>query len=202
MKRFLPLVVMLVPLIAAAQEVPQVPEAVASARNRSAEAIARDAATFEKSVGDLMNAKLQINWHIAYEQIQDCGFYPQETRLECVLRINQNFGYAGPVGSRGSFEFVSFFVDFGIGMQYVGSGIVQMADGSAGTRFAVYRDFNPPGGPRTSNGGSTAVTQTNGPILKARAILSWGVPTPSTNPNAQPVWGNVVDFPIRMMPIR
>ncbi|HEX2120401.1 MAG TPA: hypothetical protein VHL59_02060 [Thermoanaerobaculia bacterium] len=36
---------------------------------------------------------------------------------------------------------------------YVGSGIVHITDGSGGTKFAVYRDFNPPGGPRTNDGG-------------------------------------------------
>lgn len=57
---------------------------------------------------------------------------------------------------------------------------------AGGTNFAVYRDFNPPGGPRTNNGGAVTTTTTNGPIFKA----------------APQVWGNDFFFTIRLMPIR
>jgi len=141
---------------------------------------------------------------VFFEQIRACGFYPQESRLECTVDIKQNFGYAGPIGSFGSFEYVSFFVDWqGNGFQtsdYVGSGIVHITDGSGATNFAVYRDFNPPGGPRTNNGGGVTTTTTNGPVFKALAKLSWFVPV--TNPLAPQVWGNDLQFTIRMMPIR
>lgn len=142
--------------------------------------------------------------NINFEQIRSCGFYPQETRLECTIEIKQPAGYGGPIGSSGTFQFVAFYIDWhGNGWQrsdYVGSGIVHITDGSAKTNFAVYRDFNPPGGPRTQNNNNMAPTNTNGPILRARAILSWG--TPIGGPNQVPVWGNVVDFQIRFMPIR
>jgi hypothetical protein len=141
---------------------------------------------------------------VFYEQIRSCGFYPQESRLACTIDIKQNFGYAGPVGSFGSFEYVSFFIDWtGNGFQttdYVGSGIVHITDGSGGTNFAVYRDFNPPGGPRTNNGGPVTTTTTNGPLVRAQAKLSWF--TPVTDPNGPLVWGNNFFFTIRMMPIR
>ncbi|HYC92436.1 MAG TPA: hypothetical protein VEO54_24735 [Thermoanaerobaculia bacterium] len=126
------------------------------------------------------------------------------SRLACTIDIKQNFGFAGPIGSFGSFEYVSFFIDWqGNGFQtsdYVGSGIVHVTDGSGGTNFAVYRDFNPPGGPRTNNGGPVTTTTTNGPIVRALAKLSWFVPV--TNPAAVPVWGNNFFFTIRMMPVR
>src|SRR6185295_2940015 len=31
------------------------------------------------------------NFHTFFEQISACGFYPQETRLECVMDIKQSF---------------------------------------------------------------------------------------------------------------
>ena len=173
-------------------------------RNRVLEALAKDdTVTAEKIMLELTPTGAAAG-NVFFEQIRACGFYPQESRLECTIDIKQNFGYAGPIGSFGSFEYVSFFIDWQAnGFQisdYVGSGIVHMTDGSGGTNFAVYRDFNPPGGPRTNNGGGVTTTTTNGPIFKAQAKLSWFVPV--TNPATPPVWGNDFFFTIRMMPIR
>lgn len=174
-------------------------------RNKVLAALAQDdTAAAEKIVADLAAQPSPSPWNVYFEQIRACGFYPQETRLACTIDIKQNFGYAGPIGSFASFEYVSFFVDWqGNGFQtsdYVGSGIVHITDNSGGTNFAVYRDFNPPGGPRTNNGGLVTTTTTNGPIVRALAKLSWFVPI--TNPATPPVWGNDFFFTIRLMPIR
>lgn len=171
-----------------------------------------DTATAEKLLGEL-TATLKPNlaaaaaapaWNTTFEEIRACGFYPQETRLECVLDIKLANGYGGPIGSFGSFEYVSFFVDWNNnGFQttdYVGSGIVNVTDGSAKTNFAVYRDFNPPGGPRTSAGGASTTTTTTGPTFRALAKLSWAVP--SITPGQAVAFGNELVFTIRMMPIR
>ncbi|HYO13226.1 MAG TPA: hypothetical protein VE685_08545 [Thermoanaerobaculia bacterium] len=141
--------------------------------------------------------------------IQTCGFYPQETRLECVIDIKQPGGYGGPIGSFGSFEFVQFCVDgdndgqFSAG-ESVGLGIVHVHDETLEAappwQYAIYRDIDPPGGLRTSNSGSTTTTITNGTTRRARAILSWVVAP--TDCNFSPVWGNRVDFRIRLDPIR
>ena len=172
-------------------------------RARAAQALARgDSAAVGRVTAELAQAAPASN--TAWEQIRACGLYAQGTRLECIVDIRQSGGYGGPIGSFGSFEFVSFFIDWhSNGFQagdYVGSGIVQVSDGAAGTSAAVYRDFAPPGGPRTSNAGASATTVTSGPLFRARAILSWF--TPVTNPAATPVFGNVLNFTIRMSPIR
>jgi hypothetical protein len=172
-------------------------------RSKVADALAQgDTALAEKLIFDMSQTAAGQN--VFYEEIRSCGFYPQETRLACAIDIKQNFGYAGPIGSFGSFEYVSFFIDWqGNGFQttdYVGSGIVHITDGSAGTNFAVYRDFNPPGGPRTNNGGAVTTTTTNGPVFRALAKLSWAVPV--TNPAQVQVWGNDFSFTVRLMPIR
>lgn len=201
MRKFVVIAVLsLLTINLAAQDTPD------SDRSRVLEAIAReDTVAAEKIIAGLTpTTPTSAGGNVFYEQIRACGFYPQESRLECTIDIKQNFGFAGPVGSYGSFEYVSFFVDWhNNGFQisdYVGSGIVQVADGSGGTHFAVYRDFNPPGGPRTNNGGAVTTTTTTGPIYKVLAKLSWFVPV--TNPLAPQVWGNDFFFAIRMMPIR
>lgn len=151
------------------------------------------------------------NFHTIFEEIKACGFYPQETRLECVIDIKQFNGYAGGVGMAGSIENVLFCVDWDLSTTYnssesVGEGSVAMHDESAGAlkpgwQYAVYRDFDPRGGVRTSlTNPNLATTMTNGPTRNARAILSWFVEP--TDCNYQPYWGNVVNFRIRFDPIR
>lgn len=149
------------------------------------------------------------NFHVFFEEIKACGFYPQETRLECIIDIKQMGGYAGPVGSPGSIENVLFCVDYNNNGTFdlsesVGEGSVGIHDESANSRplwqYAVYRDFDPRGGLRTSNTGNVATTVTNGPTRNARAILSWFVEP--TDCNYKPFWGNVVNFRIRFDPIR
>jgi hypothetical protein len=191
---------------ALAQTSPQSPVANSDqARARIAEALTKDVALAEKLQADVSSTLLKaaapgLNGNTNYEEIRSCGFYPQETRLECVVEIKQPGGYGGQIGSFGSFEYVAFYVDFGGGFVYVGSGIVHMTDGSGKANFAVYRDWNPPGGLRTTNGGASTTTTTSGPLLKVRARLQWNAPVATaTSPIT---WGNTFDFVIRMMPIR
>lgn len=155
------------------------------------------------------NHILQPNFNVFFEEIKACGFYPQETRLECMIEIKRAGGYAGPVGSPGSIENVLFCVDWNNNGAFdqseaVGIGSMAIHDESAGAQpswqYAVYRDFDPRGGVRTSNTGNVANTTTNGPTLKARAILSWFVHP--TGCNFIPVWGNAVNFRIRFDPVR
>lgn len=155
------------------------------------------------------NHMVQQNFHTFFEQITACGFYPQETRLECILDVKQTGGYGGPIGSPGTIENVLFCVDFNNNGSYdqtesVGEGSVAMHDESAGGKpgwqYAVYRDFDPRGGLRTTNDGLSTTTKTAGPTLNARAILSWFVHP--TGCNYQPFWGNTINFRIRFDPIR
>lgn len=146
---------------------------------------------------------------VSFEELKACGLYPQKTRVECVLDIKLPFGFGGPIGSFGSFEFVKLCVDWDGNQAFtatesVGEAIVHLHDESANGappwQYAVYYDINPPGGPRTSNGGATTTTTTNGPSFRARAILSWSVSP--TDCNFIPVFGNVLAFQIRLDPIR
>lgn len=163
------------------------------------------------------------NGSVFFEEIKACGFYPQETRLECILDIKRLFGYFGPAPSRATHEFVYFCVDWNCNGSFsadeaVGMGIVHMHDELPGPvppipssqpvwQYAVYRDIDPPGSlsrqchMRTGKGG-VGVQTTTGPItLKARAILSWFAPVTGCNTSPLP-WGNFIDFRIRLDPVR
>lgn len=149
-----------------------------------------------------------------WEEFTSCGFYPQESRLACGLDIKQQGGYGGPVGAFGSFEYVQFCVDWnnnGVfdtsgtwgSIESVGAATLHMHDDYSGSppwQYAVYRDITPPGGPRTDMGGATSTTTTNAPSFRARAILSWAFAPKDCN--YVPIWGDVVDFQIRLDPVR
>lgn len=180
-------------------------------RNRATEALGKgDTGAASKALYEMTLKKNQpgqnaaVSGSVFYERITACGFYPQETRLMCIIDINQPSGYGGPIETFGSTEHVYFCVDWnGNGVfdvtESVGQGSVVMHDGAAKTNYAVYRDINIPGGFRTSGQG-TATTTTNAPILRAQATLSWVMPP--TGCNFSPIWGNVFNFRIRLDPIR
>jgi hypothetical protein len=177
----------------------------AASRNRISEALSKgDVKTADKLLQELQSQKLAApagSGSVAYEEIKACGFYPQETRLECVIDIKQNGGYGG-MPLVGSFEYVLFCVDQPFfGLIPVGLVTLPMHDGSgAPWQYAVYRDFPPADRLRTELVGGKVVTQTAIPTARARAILAWQ--TPPTSCNYSPFWGNVVDFVIRFDPIR
>lgn len=75
-----------------------------------------DFAAVEKVISDLQvqlqatSALAAQSGSIVFEELKACGFYPQETRLACVIEIKQQLGYAGPVGGAGSMEHVYFCI--------------------------------------------------------------------------------------------
>jgi hypothetical protein len=197
----------------------------ASDRAKVLEALTRgDSAGAEKIVTELQ-AHLQAapavpglapapaSGSIFFEELKNCGFYPQETRLECVIEIKQQGGYGGALAAAGpitgTMEHVYFCVDWlgpaGVYTQYesVGQGSVNMYDGPAPANYAVYRDFNVFGGVRTRPAPGipgAVMTATTAPVFTVKAILSWYYAP--TGCNYVPVWGNILYFKVRMDPIR
>lgn len=178
---------------------------------------------FQKARQELFEANLEANavapqqGNTFYEQLTCVGYYPPENRLEAVIQIKQRLGYAGPIpiccthgsttpatpGSRGSFEYVAFYIDWNndgdfsdalIG-ESVGNVSVNVFDGPYAPplpnpthpiSYAVYRDIIP------------SAVLVSGTLVRVRAILSWGVMP--TGPTFVPFWGNVLDTTIRIHP--
>jgi hypothetical protein len=165
------------------------------------------AATGAAATGSVAFASI-ASGSVAFEEIKACGFYPQETRLECAIEIKQKSGYGGPVGAFGSIEHVYYCVNYSgaafASSDFVGEGILQIHDEAGAAtppwEYAVYRDFPLLGGFRTTNAGANTTTTTTGPTIRVRAILSWF--NPVTSCTSTPIWGNVVDFNIRFDPVR
>lgn len=130
-----------------------------------------------------------------WEAIDSCGYHPQRKELACSVEVRQRFGYGGvpALQPAGSYEYVLFCVDYGAGLVPVNVNGFHIHDEAFGVQPNWY---------------FAAVVSADellfqqplvGQTLKARAILSWGIP-PGLNCNFVPVWGNQADFRIRLDP--
>jgi hypothetical protein len=138
-----------------------------------------------------------------YEAMTSCGYHPQKKQAACVIEIRQRFGFAGPPGGGpGSFEHVLLCVDLGVGgvVNYVpiNIGSVHVHDEAFGVQPRWYFTALIPAN------SVLAGRPLNGQTYAARAILSWAWAPPLTaaacNTPWRPVWGNQIDFRIRLDP--
>lgn len=182
---------------------PNVREALAGAINKG------DYDTASKLMAALPAPKVATNVQMpdnSWETLQGCGFYPQQTRLECTVEISQITRvvrpagpFGGPVGGWGSQENVDFCVnivpvDFNPPGPYhltiwmpVGRGTVIVHDQRPPAShypvvagpwdYAVYRDFDPIAGPRVAlNGTDSTQTTSQAFTYEVKAILWWNQP--------------------------
>ncbi len=129
-----------------------------------------------------------------YEELECLGYYPEKQELEAIFKVKLPYGFSGPLCEDGSTEYVAFYVDFNDDGTFVSIG----APAELNTHdlhyvsedhlcYAVTKEFNPE---RWS---------CNKPqILKVRAILSWE--QAPTGPNFKPVWGNVIECYVQILP--
>ena len=150
-------------------------------------------------ISDLFG-KLQIvtDGDTSYEELRCVGLRPHSDMLEAVLTVKRPFGYSGGLCTKGSTEYVAFWIDFedGSGFNYMGTTSVQVHDIQTippeDVQYAVFlkKDLSPylvpcEAGPR---------------VVRLRAILSWENPPPSGNPNYVPVWGNREECRVQLRP--
>lgn len=126
-----------------------------------------------------------------FEEMSCCGYDPQRRQFGCPVKIKQRFGFGG-APQPGSREYVLHCVANAAGvLQPVGVDSVHLANelfGVAPTwQFAVIA---------AANQNLGLVQPTNGATRQARSILSWGIQP--TNCNFVPVWGNALNYRIRL----
>jgi hypothetical protein len=126
---------------------------------------------------------------IFYEQISCAGYDPQRRQFAVPIKIKQNFGFGGsPLP--GSREYVLNCVANANGvLQPVGIDSVHLSNSVAAPtwQFAVIA---------AANRNLQLVQPMNGATRLARSILSWNFPP--TGCNFQPIWGNAVNYRIRL----
>lgn len=154
------------------------------------------AGNLDVNLSDVVEAWLNTNKNIAYEQLNSIGLEMNTSRLTGVLTVKQRSGYAGGPLTAGSREYVVFWVDWGSGFQYEGTTSVAVHDFSslsaAGLEYKVFLPVDVLAHARPGSKGAKTV--------KVRAVLSWNMPPSTTDPCAPVVWGNSLDGVILIPP--
>lgn len=136
--------------------------------------------------------------NIDFEELNCIGLQPKATldHLVGVLKIKKSQGYAGGLCTKGSQEYVRFYLDFGAGWQDMGLTSVQVHDIASmpkdGFNYAVFLPVDLSQYRKPCK---------QGPVYaKMRAILSWSSPPPANTPDYQPVWGNAENTTVMLTP--
>lgn len=136
----------------------------------------------------------------SYEELKCIGLDPNHPdTLVGVIQVKKSQGYSGGPCSNGSREFVTFWGDFD------GSGSFNTCLGTAQVRVYDLPDIPAEGVyyavhlPVNLNEYRQACEK--GPkVVAIRAILSWNVAVPCSNPNLVPTWGNREETLINIAP--
>ena len=143
-------------------------------------AAARECGAFVSQLGSLF-----------YEEMSCAGYDPQRRQFAAPVKIKQTFGFGG-APLPGSREYVLHCVaDVNGILQPVGRDSVHLADAIANQfptwQFAVITN---------ANENLQLIQPMNNTTRRARSILSWAFPP--TNCNFQPIWGNALNYRIRL----
>ena len=141
----------------------------------------------------------EIIGNTTYEELTCVGYNPATAVLEATVSIKQNGGYDGGLCGPGSYEYVRFYLDYGAGAGWQDAGVasVNVHDIAAGVDCAGQPWFP------LSYAASLQLSPDTSPCFwprlpRVRAILSWqSIPT---DPDFNPVWGNVVETTIQIKP--
>jgi hypothetical protein len=126
-----------------------------------------------------------------YERLRCCGYEPQKRLFNCPVEIRQPGGFGNsPVP--GSYEYVLSCVVLNGVWQPVALDRVHLANAQSG-RPDWYTAVT------AEAGGELAELALDGRTIRARSILSWNL-TPKGDCEYQPVWGNVIEYRIRLDP--
>lgn len=128
-----------------------------------------------------------IQSNTTFEEIGCVGYHPQFERLHAVVYVKQTSGYGGPICSKGTPEYLRFYLSFDNGVTWQDQGLASFTaydipENKDRLEYAVTRRVDPP---------RKFCFQPN--LLLARAILSWNLVPPPNTPNFKPIWGQVHD---------
>ena len=143
-------------------------------------------------------AQLEIKFNTAYEELTCVGLWPEKNLAEATLMVKLPFGFLGDLCSKGSTEYIRFFIDwdgdgdFFDANEDLGLVTLNVHDIDQVKEFplcyAVPLEFKP------------LFAKCDEPyIVLLRAILSWEIVP--TGPNFIPPWGNVLECWVQVDPI-
>lgn len=154
---------------------------------------------FEINEELIKNLFFATDGDISYEELTCIGLDPNfPDTLVGVVWVKKPCGYSGGPCSYGSHEYVTFWADFDNNNTFetcLGTTQVQVYDVTVPDKGIFYAvrlpvDLNP----------YRQNCKAGAKVVKIRAILSWNVPVPETDPDKVPVWGNREETLIQITP--
>ncbi|MBV2361404.1 hypothetical protein KUH32_16690 [Thalassococcus sp. CAU 1522] len=139
---------------------------------------------------------LKPKFNTRYEELHCVGLDRAESRLHGVVQIKRRSGYSGGLCSKGSKEYIAFYLDFGSGWVYQGTtsvtvhNIPQIPNGGLWYQASLPVNLDPYREEWCKTG-----------FAKIRGILSWGVPPTPYDPDHVSHWGDHEDCVIEIKPL-
>lgn len=147
---------------------------------------------------DAASAVIETGGDVTYEQLECVGLDNNVSNLVASFGVKLPYGYNGGLCQAGSTEYVAFWAsgwDDSCGWTYLGTAGVAVHDISplpeGGLCYAAVLPVD--------------LTYQRRPCqepkeLRIRAVLSWGTPPSTSDPDAEPVWGNILDSHVQVGP--
>ncbi len=135
----------------------------------------------------------------SYEELECVGLDNNADQLVGTFRVKRPNGFSGGPCTAGSTEYVAYWADFGEECELSYLGTVQVTT----------HDYEqiPAGGlcyaaPLPVDLGKYRRRCATPVVGRVRAVLSWGTPPSTTDPDAVPHWGNRIDTHVQLRPDR
>ncbi|NMR19469.1 hypothetical protein [Cellulomonas fimi] len=166
---------------------------------------------FGLATASLTYKKLDLDWgkildllddgkgDTTYEELECLGLDDAAGQLVATYRVKRPTGFSGPPCSPGSTEHVAFWVDFDDDCTYTYLGTVEVAAHDyiampgSGLSYAAILPLDLASYRRLCREPG---------LHRVRAVLSWGTPPSTTDPDAVPHWGNRLDTHVHVLPGR
>jgi hypothetical protein len=133
-----------------------------------------------------------------YEKLDCLGFNPSLNLVSATIQVKLPSGFQGGPCTKGSYEYVRFWVNYGFGWNHIGMTLVNTHD--------ILNSFDCKKSPTKPFHYTLSIRfepdhkQCQTPVLpRIRAILSWNT-VPPLDPNFNPIWGNVLEETIQSLP--
>lgn len=155
-----------------------------------AELFLKNGFKFEQSIADLLKSK----GNSSYEELGCVALDYNQEAFVATFKIKKNFGYGGNLCSKGSKEYVSFWIqDTSTNCEWklVGTQAVSVFDisGHSGLSYSAILPFDL----------TTLKTFCADPkVIKVRAVLSWNIPSSQLD---TPYWGNYKESYVQIPPL-
>lgn len=138
------------------------------------------------NISKIIDFALAPKFNTTYEEVKCVGLDRDAGRMYATILVKRPNGYAGSLCTRGSREYIGFYMDFGSGWEFMGTSSVEVHDVTpmpgGGLSYHVELPVN------LAPYQKRICSETY--FAKVRAILSWNLYPPDNQPDWIAPWGD------------